>query len=228
MTFKMHILLIIALYQIKSNIFVNNYEDKLQKTRKELLIKLKKYGNLMKPMNYVKNKHNIQKTVELLNKIDFNNDLQKQENEFLVELQICFLKAIQEKIGKIENKKRIIDYIYLLRYYKLLYVDSEKQMKDLQEISEQLIMAEKYLITRACNLKAINIISHNIEKNYEIISNILNNNIIDLDEIYLEFKKNEEKTELTIYDDNMIDKTIEYNERLDLNIKLNKKTRLFV
>ena len=65
-------------------------------------------------------------------------------------------------------------------------------------------------------------------KNYEIISNILSNNIIDLDEMYLEFRKKEEKTELTIYDDNMIDKTIEYNERLDLNIKLNKKTRLFV
>ena len=135
---------------------------------------------------------------------------------------------MQEKIGKVENRKKIIDYIYLLRYYKLLNVSNEKQIKDLEEISEQLLMTEKYLITRACNLKAINIISHNIEKNYEIISNVLNNNIIDLDEIYLEFKKKEEKTELTIFDDNMIDKTIEYNERIDLNIKLNKKTRLFV
>ena len=51
---------------------IQSYEEGLQKTRKELLKKLKKYGNLMKPMNYVKNKHNIQKTVELLNKNNFN------------------------------------------------------------------------------------------------------------------------------------------------------------
>ena len=207
---------------------LSEYEDKLQKTRKELLISLKNYSNLMKPMNYVKTKFNIQKNVDLLNKIDLTKDLKKQENSILIELQINFLKAMQEKIGKIENKKRIIDYIYLIRYYKLLYINNDKQIKDLEELKEQLIMAEKYIIARACNLKAINIIANNIEKNYKIISNILNSNIIDLDEVYLEFKKNDEKIELTIYDDNMIDKTIEYNERIDLNIKLNKKTRLFI
>lgn len=207
---------------------LSEYEDKLQKTRKELLIKLKKYGNLMKPINYVKTKFNIQKNVEILERIDLNKSIDEQKNTILIELQINFLKAIQDKIGKIENKKKIIEYIYLIRYYKLLYINKEKQMKDLQEIKEQLLVVEKYLITRACNLKTINIISHNIEKNYEIISTILNNNIIDLDEIYFEFKKKDETTELTIYDDNMIDKTIEFSERLDLNIKLNKKTRLFI
>lgn len=207
---------------------LSEYEEKLQATRRELLRKFKKYGNLMKPMNYVKTKQNIQKTLDVLNQIDFNTNLQEQEDEILVKLQICFLKAMQENIGKIEIKKKIIDYIYLLRYYKLLYISNEKQIRDLEKIKEQLTMAEKYLITRACNLKAINIISHNIEKNYEIISKILNNNIIDLDEIHLEFKKKEKETELTIYDDNMIEKTIKYNERLDLNVKLNRKTKLFL
>ncbi|MBQ3145026.1 MAG: hypothetical protein IJB90_00280 [Clostridia bacterium] len=207
---------------------LSEYADKLQKKRKELLISLKNYSNLMKPMNYVKTKFGIQKNVDLLNKIDLTKDFEEQENSVLLELQINFLKAMQEKIGKVENKKRIIDYIYLIRYYKLLYASKDKQIKDLEQIEEQLIMAEKYIITRACNLKAINIISNNIEKNYEIVSTILNSNIIDLDEIYLEFKKKEEKIELTIYDDNMIDKTIEYNDKVDLNIKLNKKTRLFI
>jgi len=207
---------------------LSEYEEKLQNTRKELLIELKKHANLMKPMNYVKNKSNIQKNVDLLNNINFSKNLEEQEQNIFVELQINFLKAMQRKIGKIENRKKIIDYIYLIRYYKLLYVCKEKQIKDLAEIKEQLMMAEKYLITRVCNLKAINIISHNIEKNYEIVSNILNTNIIDLDEIYLEFKNKEEKTKLTIYDDNMIDKTIEYTERLELNTKPNKKIKLFI
>ncbi len=207
---------------------LSEFAEKLQKTRKELLSNLKTNNNLMKPMNYVKTKFNIQKKVDLLNKIDFNKDFEEQENSIFTELQIDFLKAMQENIGKVEIKKRIIDYIYLIRYYKLLYISKEKQIKDIEELKEQLLMAEKYVITRACNIKAINIIANNIEKNYKIISNILNSNIIDLDEIYLEFKKKDEKTELIIYDDNMIDKTIEYNERLDLKIKLNKKTRLFI
>jgi len=207
---------------------VSEYEDKLQKTRQELLIKLKKYADMMKPMNYIKNKSNLQKNVDLLNKIEFNDDFVKQENRILIELQINFLKAMQEKVGKIEIKKRIFDYIYLIRYYKLLYVSKEKQIKDIEEIKEQLAMAESYLIARACNLKAISIISTNIEKNYKIISDILNTNIIDLDEIYLEFKKKDETTELTIYDDNMIDKTIKYNDRIELNVKSNKKTKLFL
>ncbi len=206
---------------------LSEYADKLQAKRKELLSDLKHYSTLMKPMNYVKSKFELKKKFNLLDGIDLSNNLEKQEDEIFIKLQINFLKALQEKIGKIETKRRIIDYIYLFRYYKLLYVNKDKQIKDLHEIKEQLIMAEKYLITRACNLKALNILSNNIEKNYEIIANILNSTIIDLDELNIEFKKKGEKVTLNIYDDNMIDRTIEFNEKIDLNVKFNKKIKLF-
>lgn len=207
---------------------LSEYVEKLQEKRKELLNNLRNYSNLMKPMNYVKNKFNIKKKVDLLNKIDFSKDLNKQKNEAIVELQINFLKAIQEKIGKTEVKKKLIEYVYILRYYKLLYFNNKTQIKDIEEIKEQLQMAERYLITRVCNLKLVTIFSNNIEKNYEIISKILETNIIDLNEMNIEFKKKDGKILLNIFDDNMIDKTIEYNENEDINVKLGKKIKLFI
>ena len=189
---------------------------------------MKKFGNLMKPMNYVKNKYNIQRKCEILNKINFNKDLGAQKDEVIVDLQINFLKAMQEKIGKEEIKKKIIEYIYIFRYYKLLFLNEENQIKDVEGLKEQFQMAEKYLITRCCNFKIINIFSHNIEKNYEIISKILETRIIDLDELNIEFNKKDGKIVLNIFDDNMIDKTIEYSENDDINVKLGKKIKLFI
>ena len=182
----------------------------------------------MKPMNYVKNKSNLQKKFNLLNKIEFSKNLEQQEEEILKDLQVNFLKAMQEKIGKIEAKKKITEYIYIIRYYKLLYINNETQIKDVEYIEEQLTMAEKYLITKACNLKIISILSNNVEQNYKIISEVLNCNIIDLDEMNLEFKKKDEKIVINIYDDNMIDKSLEYKEKLDLNMKFNKRIKLFI
>ncbi len=207
---------------------LSEYEEKLQERRNELLENLRHYSSLMKPMNYVKTKFNIKSKLDLIGKIDLKKDINEQEYNILLELQVNILKALQEKIGKIETKKKIIEYIYLFRYYKLLYINREKQIKNIENIKEQLIMAEKYLITRACNLKAINIISNNIEKNYEIISKLLSTSVIDLDELNIEFKKKEDKIILNIYDDNMIDEAIEYTEKLDLNVKMNKKIKLFV
>lgn len=205
----------------------SEYTEKLQRKRKKLLNDLKIYSNLMRPMNYVKNKSNLQKKYALLNKIDFKAKLEQQQETILKDLQINFLKALQEKIGKIETKKKLIEYIYMVRYYKLLYINSEVQIKDVKEIKEQLEMTEKYLITKACNLKVINVLSNNIEQNYAIISKVLNCNIIDLDEMNLEFKKKDEKIVINIYDDNMIDKAIDYREKFDLNVKFNKKIKLF-
>ena len=207
---------------------LSEYVENLQEERKKLLKQLREYASLMKPMNYVKNKFNLERKCDLLNKIDLRKDLNEQTNKTITDLQIDFLKAMQEKIGKQEIKKKIIEYIYVFRYYKLLYLNQGIQIKDVKELKEQLDMAEKYLITRACNLKLITIFSNNLEKNYEIISKILETNIIDLDELNIEFKEKDGKILLNIFDDNMIDRTLEYSEKEDINVKLGKKVKLFV
>lgn len=206
---------------------LSEYSEVLQTKRKKLLEQLKQYGLLMKPMNYVKTKSEIKKQVLALTSINIKCNTREQVNNLIIDLQKNFLRALDKKIKKIETKKAIMEYVYLFRYYKLLPINNEKQVKDIDILKEQLNKTEKYLITRGCNLKAINILCHNIEKNYEMISKILNSNIIDLEEMNLEFKKQKDKIILNIYDDNMIDNSIEYDGKEELNIKFNKKIKLF-
>ena len=89
-------------------------------------------------------------------------------------------------------------------------------------------MPGKFSVLAFVDEAFINIISHNIEKNYEIISKIIESSIIDLDELNIELQKKDKKTVLNIFDDNMIDKTLEYEENEDINIKTGKKVKLFI
>lgn len=136
------------------------------------------------------------------------------------------MKLLSEKFKNIESKKEIIEYIYLFRYYKLIYINDEKQIKDIEELQEEIRKTEKHLITKACKLKAMNILCQDIEKNYELVSKILSYNIIELEDVSLEFKKHDKNIVLTIYDDTIEDSII-YDGSEELNVKFNKKMKLF-
>ncbi len=73
----------------------------------------------------------------------------------------------------------------------------------------------------------MNILCTNIEKNYRLISKILSYNIIDLDDITIEFKKHEKNIILNIYEENVIEDSIIYDSKEELNVKFNKKIKLF-
>lgn len=207
---------------------LSDYTDLLQNRREKLLAKLKKCSKLMQPFTYVQMKLDLKEKVELFEELDLSQ--YNSENLFkeLVEFQKKFLKAFNKTLKKVETKKEIIEKIFAFRYYKLIPIDVDKSIKDIQQLKTELKRTEKYLITKACNLKAINILCNNVEKNYEIISNIFDYRIIDLEEILLEIKKKDNKHVLKIYDDNAIAGIIncEYNE--EFNIKLNKKIKLFI
>lgn len=206
---------------------LSEYCEILQKNRDDLLKQLDEYSTLMKPMNFVKKKTEISKRYELLNEINFDIDSKKEIYKLVILLQKKFIKLLDEKFKKIELKKEIIEYIYLFRYYKLIYINDEKQIKDIEELQEELRKAEKHLITKACKLKAMNILCKDIDKNYELVSKILSYNIIELEDVSLEFKKHDKNIVLTIYDEETIEDTIIYDGNEELNVKFNKKIKLF-
>ena len=137
-----------------------------------------------------------------------------------------FLKLINEKFKNIQSKKEILEYIFSFRYYKLIYISNDKQIKDVEELLKEIKRTEKHLITKACKLKAINILCQDIEKNYELVSEILSYNIIDLEDVSLEFKKHEKNIVLTIYDDDTLEDSITYKGNEELNVKFNKRIKL--
>lgn len=72
----------------------------------------------------------------------------------------------------------------------------------------------------------MNILCANIEVNYGLISKILSYNIIDLDDITLEFKKHEKNIVLNIYEENNIEDSIIYDSSEEINVKFNKRIKL--
>lgn len=214
--------------KLEEKIFsLSEYVEILQEKRESLLEKLEEYSNIMKPANFVKVKLELSKNVEILSKVELEMDYNKEINSLIIELQGNVLKAFAEKIKKIETKKEILQCVYWMRYYKLLYLNGKEQIKDISKLSSELSKTEKFLITKACKLKAINILCPDIERNYEIVSQILSYNIIDLDTVSLEFKKENNSIVLIIYDDNVVEDTVIYGEDEEINVKFNKKIRLF-
>ena len=206
---------------------LSEYTEMLQNKRNNLLDKLEEYSQLMKPMNFVTKKAELSKNNAILEIIEPNINIEEKVNTILMELQTSFLKLLNEKIKNIQSKKEIVEYIYLFRYYKLIYINRQEQIKDINQLSEEIRKVEKHLITRACKLKAVNILCNDIEKNYELVSKILSYNIIDLEDLSLEFKKHDKNIVLSIYDDDTIEDSIIYDGNEELNVKFNKKIKLF-
>ena len=214
--------------KLEKKIFsLSEYVEILQEKRETLLEKLEEYSCIMKPASYVEAKAQLDKNTEILSKVNLEVDYIKEINSLTIKLQENVLKAFIEKIKKIETKKEILQYVYWMRYYKLLYINDKEQIKDISKLSSELSKTEKFLITKACKLKAINILCPDIERNYEIVSQILSYNIIDLDTVSLEFKKENNSIVLIVYDDSVVEDTVIYGEDEEINVKFNKKIRLF-
>lgn len=206
---------------------LSEYSDILQEKREKLLSELENFSQLMKPMNFVKRKTENFDKYNLLNEINFDISINKELFRLLVDTQKEFLDLLSKKTTNVQSKKEVAEFIYLFRYYKLIYINNKKQIKDITELSEKIRKVEKQLITKACKLKTINILCQDIETNYDLVSKILSYNIIDLEDLNLEFKKHDKNVTLTIYDDETIEDTIICDENVELNVKFNKKIRLF-
>ena len=116
---------------------------------------------------------------------------------------------------------------YCLRYYKFVPISKNKFVKGIGENKEELENLEKELITKACNIKGITIFSKNINENFNIIKEVLNTKIIDLEKVYLEIKKEKQDVKVIIYDENNIENEIKLNISEEINVKYNKKIKLF-
>lgn len=214
--------------KLEEKIFsLSEYVEILQNRRQNMLFQLDEYSEVMKPMNYIKQKNDLNEKINILQEVDKNSEYDEKIDKLIIELQKNILQVFQEKIKKIETKKEFIKYVYLMRYYKLLYIKDNKQIKDITELQKEIKKTEKFLVTKACKLKSINILCENIEQNYNLISKILSYKIIELETVGLEFKKENNNIVLTIYDDNVIEDSIICENDIDIKVKFNKKIKLF-
>ena len=194
----------------------------LKKERKEILEKIQECNETIDPRNYTKKMKQLEEDVEIAENIEEN------QYETLVEIQKNFLNLLKLKAEKAENKKEILEYIYILRYYSFLPITEKHEIKEIDEINLEDV--QKTLYTKACNLKIIEIMHKNINFNTEILHEILNTKIVNLEEIEVKVYLEANLLQIEVYEGEMLEgkRTMKIPEgKEEFAIKLDKKIKLF-
>jgi len=203
--------------------------EKLQKEREKILSKIDICNKKVEPKNYLKDKNKLQEDYNLLKDINFEGD--NNIYKYIDKIQSIFIDYIfMHKIDKSYTRQELIKCMYELRYYNFLPYESERLIKDVIKFKKQLEKAEEFLIKKLYSAKIINNFSTSEKNDIEIVKNIFDLKIINMEYIYIEINKNDEKYIIKTYDEKeTLEKEFEVN--LEFNkkdkIKLNKKIKLF-
>lgn len=209
---------------------ISHLSDIIQNERKKILDKINTCNKKIEPKNYLEYKNKLQSDYNLLSDINFDekNDVKK----YIKKIQKIFIKDILPlKIKNIDNKSDLIDYAYQLRYYNFLPYNENESINQIKDLKLQLNNIEEELIKKLYNNKIINTISTSEKNDIKIVKEIFNLKVINLEDIYLQIRKKDNKYLIKIYDDKEtiekeIDMELEFNKKD--KIKLNKKIKLFI
>lgn len=204
---------------------LSDFVEVLQNEKADLMKKLNKCNKKMEPLNFVKMKLELENKLKLLSEIKLAENQKNIYQAKVKELIELVCDALKVQCYNATEKQELVDIIYKIRYYKMIPIFKEKEIHEIVNFSE----IENYVITNACKMKAINIISLDIQENYEVINSILETEIIKLEKIYIKLiKKSEYETLLEVYDEENKDTTIGFETIKDLKVIENKKFKLFV
>lgn len=201
------------------------------KEREEKIDELEKLNELMNPKKFIKYKKEYEEKSKYL-KIAKTEEIQQEIEKNIKELQKEFLKCFASKIDKVETKQDCINIIYDFRYYNLLPYNKEINIYEINAIKKELKETKKKIIEKANELKAIIQVSKNENINYEIMKNIFQMRTITLEDLNIKITKEKEGDFVQFFDENTSEKKIKLSNienitKKDLEIKLNKKIKIF-
>lgn len=204
----------------KEKIFsVSHFKLMYEKQREKLLEEIKDINTKMEPQQFIEIKKSLQEKLEFYEHIQIEEIANENTVRLLKELEEIFLECILEKIEKTNEKNGLEKIIYELRYYKLIPPIVTKETDEI----------ERKLIKKACEQKILTKFSEKEETNYQILKHIFTSKIIDLSETVYTLKYTKGTLTLNIYDGNTHDETkqIQITEKTELNVKLNKKIKIW-
>ena len=198
---------------------------KMIEEREEKIEQIEYLNDLMNPQKFVKYVKQIEERVEYLN-------IKEDIRTLLVKLQKLFLKCYKVKVEKAETRQDILKLFYEFRYHNLLPVEDEKFIFQVKDFQKELKEVGNLLIGKAQSIKLISKISKNEKLNIEILRNIFTLRIMDLEELYMKITKEKDKYYIQLFDENIFEEKIEIAEmqkidKKDIDIKLNKKIKIF-
>jgi len=201
----------------------------IKQERENLYNEIKNYNLKSSPKVYMKDKKTLEEKYvkfSALQKILKSRTTLKTE---VVKIQNKFLELKKMDIPRFENKKEILNEIYFLRYYKNMKINNKAYLKEERLLKKNLKDYERKLISKAIQNNLFVTLSKSHMQNIELISMILDTKIIDLKEIEVMAREEDNKWILDIYDGEILDISLKINEKIkELNLKMNKKTKLFI
>lgn len=216
----------------KEEIFsIKLLENKLKQDRNNLLENLEEKNQFLNPKKFIVEKTKLERRKELL-KIAEIKDKSKEKNKLLKELQKIFLQCFLVFINKAETKEEIINLIYILRYYNFLPFNEKIDIKDNKELIKTLDKVKNQLLRKAFDFKILDGISDNIEENILLYQYIFQTRIISIENIYISIKREKEEDYIQFSEDNeefyQEKYKLENIKQQNLNIKLNKRIKIFI
>lgn len=186
---------------------VSHYEEKIQKERDERLKQIDEYNRMQNPVEFVKEKERLQYEIKFY-----------EEKTDISKLQKEFIKCFEQRIENTNDRKRILDMIYEIRY-----------LNYLPKCKMKLNSLEEKIIPKAINLNVIAPISNNDTLDYRILKGIFDSQVISLENLFIKLSSVRNKIHVEIYDGDMLDSSydVKLPEGSTIEIRRSKKMRIF-
>ena len=206
---------------------VSDLVERLQSERNKCVKRIKELNALVMPANYTQLKNELVEKLQIMSVVAEEKSIRDYAIAFQKDVEKCFAKNIEN----IKSKEEIIDIIYKMRYYRKIRVTETEKIEDIPVLNNNIERILKFVVTKACNEKVFNIFCKDIEYNYLIISKALGSAIANYEDIDISLKIIDDKLEVTVYDNEIIERQEEIEYTLtakDLNVKQKRNIPMYV
>lgn len=207
----------------KEKIFSVSYlVEILIKERVDLIEKIEEYNKIILPKEFISQKEKLEEENEFLNSVKARFD-----KKDIIELSIEFLHIVKKIVNKIdeEDKSKLINWIYKIRYYRYLPISKNENIKDIKELDFEFEELIKLIIKKAQELKIWDTFSEDENVTYRILKEIFDSKIIYLQNVNIGCNYENKTLYVDFYDDTVIENSI----KIDTDkVKIKKKIKLFI
>ncbi len=216
-----------SLLENKDKIFsIKRLKIILEEEREELLRKIKEANGLIDPKKYIIRKSNVEKDYNFLADLKVDGI----DSGKLINLCKSVLKTFKIRVEMAQTREELLTLVYEVRYFRYLYFDNEKTLKEIKELSIPFYKVMIKLLKKLIDFKWADTICTIPKANLKSLIRIFNSKIIDLDNLVIETEYTKDGIKVQYYDTNVLENEflVEISKDVDTKkLKLKKKIKVF-
>lgn len=198
----------------------------LEDERENLLQKIKEANDLIDPKKYIIRKNKVENDYKFFENLSINGI----DSAKLIDLCKCVLKSFKIRVEEAQTREELLKLVYEVRYFRFLYWDDKKTLKEIQDLTISFYKVMIKLIKKLIDFKWADTICTIPKVNLKSLIRLFNCKIIDLDNLIIETEYINNIIKVQYYDTNVLETefTIDLKENVDTKkLKLKKKIKVF-